>query len=403
MNKVIRIIARLNVGGPAKHVSWVSDGLQKKNWPHILVHGAIEENEDDYGKQTQKLGLDMRLIPDLGRSIHPIKDLKVLWKIYALLRAQKPAVLHTHASKAGFVGRGAALIYNLFHRPKIKVVHTFHGHTFHGYFNPVMEIIFLRIERFLARFATDRIITISRQQQSEILGEFRVGKKSQHEIVPLGVDFTFSEELHKTKLRELNNIPLEHKVIGIVGRIAPVKNHPSFLRLCKKLERENPELSFLVIGGGSQEDMQELKNYCEELGIERLRFAGNVENPRWIYGSLDVLVVTSKNEGTPVSILEAFACRIPGVSTRAGGTIDLIGENQERGYLVDQGNSQDTELARCIQTALASGRSDSKVQAAYEFVVANYSVERLCEDLDKLYLSVIPEATRDASFSNNKS
>lgn len=402
MSKILRIITRLNVGGPAKHVSWVSSRLQEKGWDTVLVSGKVEEDEDDLSPFVPA-SVEQVKIPSLIRNLHPIHDLRAFLAILRQMFLHRPSIVHTHTSKAGLLGRLAAWIYRLVTFRKVKVVHTFHGHTFHSYFHPLKTKLFLFLEKFLANFCTDKIITISRQQKTEILDEFGVGTASQHVIIPLGVDFSFTTELHRSRLKELHHIPAEHNLVGIVGRIAPVKNHPSFLRMCKFLEEECSDLSFLVIGGGSKEDLRILEDLKNELDLQRLKFAGNVENPRWIYGCLDALVVTSKNEGTPVSILEAFASKIPVVSTKAGGTVDLIGHDQERGFLVEQGENQESELARCVLEALESKNENIKVSTAYEFVMENYSVQRLCDDLHRLYLSLAPETTKEASFSKNNS
>ena len=402
MPKILRIITRLNVGGPAKHVSWVSSRLLEKGWDTVLLSGKVEDDEDDLSPFVPA-SVEQVKIPSLIRSLHPIHDLRAFLSILRQMFLHSPSIVHTHTSKAGLLGRFAAWIYRIVTFRKVKIVHTFHGHTFHSYFHPLKTKLFLFLEKFLARFCTDRIITISSQQKNEILNDFRVGTESQHVIIPLGVDFGFTTELHRTRLQELHHIPAEHMLVGIVGRIAPVKNHPSFLRMCKILEQECSNLSFLVIGGGSRDDMKSLEDLKNKLGLQRLKFAGNVENPRWIYGCLDALAVTSKNEGTPVSILEAFASKIPVVSTKAGGTVDLIGLDQERGFLVEQGEKQEQELARSVLAALESLEKSTKVTRAYEFVMKNYSVQRLCDDLHRLYLSLTPEGTKAASFSKNNS
>ena len=381
--KIVRIITRMNVGGPAKHVSWVSSSMFEYGWDTVLISGFVESDEDDLSSFLPK-SVPLIYLPQLRRSLNPLNDFKAFLKIFTELVRHQPDVVHTHTSKAGLLGRLAAFIYRLVFWREVIIIHTFHGHTFHSYFGPIKTALFLFLERFLARICTDKIVTISRQQSDEILHKFKVGKSIQHQIIPLGINTGFAENLDKQKLRNKFHIPEKHRVIGIVGRIAAVKNHDSFLQVCTLLKEEVFDLSYIVIGGGSSDEMERLKSRSEDLGLNNIHFAGNVDVPNWIYGCLDILLLTSKNEGTPVSILEAFACRIPVVSTMAGGTVDLIGKAEERGHLVEQGPFQDRNLADKVKLVL-NDPDPIKVESAYNYVISNYSISRLTEDLDKLY------------------
>lgn len=383
MNKVLRIITRLNVGGPSKHVSWLSNGLNQKGWKHTIVCGRVEENEDDMSDFFNKFDLEKIEVSSLKRSISPKDDLKSIIEIYKILKKEKPLIVHTHMSKAALVGRVAVKLYNLTHKQKIKTVHTFHGHTFRGYFSPAKEKLFLNIEKFLAKYATNKIITISKQQQNEILDIYRVGSRGQHEIINLGIDTIFANELDKKSFREDFDIPLKAKVFGIVGRIAEVKNHKLFIDSVKEFNKFGfNNIYFVIIGDGDKDYVNELKRYAKE--IDNLIFAGNQMDPRYFYGALDFLVLTSKNEGTPVSILEAFACKIPVVSTAVGGVIDLIGKN-ERGIIAKEDCK---DLAKKYKYALINNLEDI-VTNAKEFVEKNYSIENLVDKIDKLYRQLI--------------
>lgn len=386
--KVLRVITRLNVGGPTKHVSWLSSGLEQAGWSNLLVCGVVEDGEDDMAEFAFAHGLEVKYLKSLKRSIDFSNDLLAIKELYKLLCEFKPSIVHTHMSKAGMVGRAAVMYYNLLHRKKIKAVHTFHGHTFHGYFSPAKEMFFLWIERFLARFGTDAIITISPQQQAEILGTYKVGSKSQHRQINLGIDTSFANCLDKVGLRNTLRIPNESKVFGIVGRIAEIKNHRLFIDSAREFRAQHPneDVWFVIIGDGDKPYVDELKKYAE--GVPNLIFAGNITNPNRFYGALDFLVLTSNNEGTPVSILEAFACNIPVVSTCVGGVIDLIGQN-ERGLLV---KSNPSMIAKTYAQMLRDDHS-AATSRAKEFVDENYSVEGLVGKITKLYNELIGKKT----------
>jgi len=385
-NKIIRIITRLNVGGPSKHVSWLSSGLNQKGWHNILVSGKVEADENDMSEFLDAFKIEHIESQNIKRSISLKSDYKSIIEIYQLLKKEKPKIVHTHMSKAALLGRVAVMFYNLLNTDKIKTVHTFHGHTFRGYFSPLKEKLFLNIERFLARFATDKIITISKQQQEEILNRFRVGKEEQHIQINLGIDTSFTSQLDKRSFRKDVNIPEDAQVFGIVGRIADIKNHELFIDSVKYFNKKYiySNIYFLIIGDGEKVFVENLKK--SSMDVKNIIFAGNQSNPSYFYGALDYLVLTSKNEGTPVSILEAFAAEIPVISTAVGGVVDIIG-NDERGYLID---ASEEELAKAYDNILKVD-SHTKVKEAKSFVENNYSIKSLVNNIDKLYKKLIGE------------
>jgi glycosyltransferase involved in cell wall biosynthesis len=384
--KVLTIITRLNVGGATKHVTWLSAGLNHIGWSGLLVCGLVEDDEDDMAKFATDHSLEVQYLKSLKRSIDFRNDFIAIRDIYKLLCRYKPSIVDTHMSKAGLVGRIAVMSYNLVHGDKIKTVHTFHGHTFHGYFSPIKEKIFLWIERFLARFGTDVIITISPQQQTEILDTYKVGCRSQHRQINLGIDISFANSLNKFTLRKELHITNDSKVFGIVGRIAEIKNHRLFIDSAREFRVRNPDsnVHFVIIGDGEKSYVDGLKQYASD--IPSLIFAGNITNPSDFYGALDYLVLTSNNEGTPVSILEAFACGIPVVSTCVGGVIDLIGKN-ERGLLVAADSIQ---IADAYAQMLQTDHTVTTTRAR-QFVEEHYSVSGLVNKIDNLYHELVGE------------
>ena len=335
--KILRLIARLNVGGPARLMAWLMTGLPKDRFDQILVAGKVAPDEDDLGPWLKEQGIAYRILPQMGRAISPFKDISSLFAIIRLLIKHKPDILATETSKAGFLGRAALLVYRpwarLTGRPLPKAIHTFHGHTFSGYFSPAKARLFLGLERFLARFATWRIVVISPLQFREICHTYKVGNEEQFFTLPLGIDLGQFSQLQKNRdiFRKELGIKEEQKLICAVGRVAKVKNYGLFLEAAAELAKLKPDLfqncHFAVIGGGLDEDMEQLGQKAGELGINgQVIFCGNRSDPEAFIPGMDILMLTSLNEGTPLAILEAGACGKPVLATRVGGVTDLLGE-----------------------------------------------------------------------------
>ncbi len=397
--KILRLITRLNNGGPARHVIWLTSGLDKERFESLLVSGVVEDNEDALTDYAESYNIRPFLIPELARSISPFKDLIALIKIIRVLFRFRPDIIHMHTSKAGFLGRTAGLIYKLFN--KAHIIHTFHGHTFHSYFHPLKEKIFLSIERFLARHATDKIIVISKQQLEEIHGKFGVGKKEQFEIIPLGIDLNETANIdNDNKFRKEFN--LENCItVGIIGRIAPVKHHRMFIDVASKVIEKGfkDKVMFIIIGGGSGKDIAELKDYARQKGAgDNIIFAGNRYDVGNFYSGIDILAITSLNEGTPLSLIEGMAAGRPFVSTDVGGIRDLMdGEAEIRdngkiriyknGILTNPGDA--TAFVKAITALLKDDDLRNHMgEAGQKFVKTRYSKERLVSDMENLYVSL---------------
>src|SRR5919199_1958040 len=194
--KIVRIIARLNVGGPAKHVAWVTAGTRRAGHEALLVAGTVAPGEADMTYFAAAQGVAPLVIPEMSREISP-RDAVTVWKLYRLFRRERPDIVHTHTAKAGTVGRAAGLLYRwltpaaLLGRPRsVRFVHTYHGHIFHSYYGRARTRLFLGIEKFLARAVTDKIIVISPQQRREIHEKFGVGRSEQFAVIPLGLDLS---------------------------------------------------------------------------------------------------------------------------------------------------------------------------------------------------------------------
>jgi len=403
--KVIRIIARLNVGGPARHVIWLTSGLREAGYDTLLVAGRVPEGEEDMGYFATEVGVVPKYIREMSREIS-WKDAVTVWKLFRLFLRERPDIVHTHTAKAGTVGRSAGFLYRwltpgaLIGRPRrCKFVHTYHGHVFHSYYGPGRTRMFLAIERLLARLVTHRLIVISKQQRLEIGEKFRVGRAEQFKIVPLGLDLgVFSEHAtRRAKFRHELCIPDHSILIGIVGRLTEIKNHQMFLNVVARLKKIDPacrrqgEVRFIIIGDGGLRADLELQT--QMMGLDKdVIFVGSRKDPEYFYPALDVVALTSRNEGTPLTLIEAMANARPVVATSVGGVVDLLGEVVEdgpykvcrRGISVPAGDEAAfvAALSRIIRDrSLRQELGDRGL----EFVEVNYSKERLFEDIKELY------------------
>jgi glycosyltransferase involved in cell wall biosynthesis len=403
--KVIRIIARLNVGGPAKHVVWLSSGLQEAGFVTLLVAGRVPEGEDDMGYFAS----DARVFPiymrEMSREIS-WKDAVTVWKLFRMFLRERPDIVHTHTAKAGTVGRTAGFLYRwltpgtLIGRPRqCKFVHTYHGHVFHSYYGRRRTQMFLAIERLLARLVTDRLIVVSKQQSVEIGEKFRVGRSGQIKVIPLGLDLgLFADHAsRRTKFRHELCIPDDALLIGIVGRLTEIKNHQMFLNVVARLKAIDPAcrrqgaVRFIVIGDGALRESLEQQN--KVLGLDKdVIFVGGRKDPEYFYPALDVVALTSRNEGTPLTLIEAMANARPVVATSVGGVVDLLGDVVEDGpYRVcRRGIAVPANDEEAFVSALSRIIRDRSLrqelgERGLEFVEVNYSKERLFEDIKDLY------------------
>ena len=405
--KVVRIIARLNVGGPAKHVAWLEAGLRRRGVESLLVTGVVPPGEDDMGYFAESLGVRPVVVPEMSRELSP-KDAAAAWRLYRLLRRERPDIVHTHTAKAGTIGRVAGLFYRwltpsaLVGRPRrCRLVHTYHGHIFHSYYGRWKTRLFLAVERALARLATDRIVVVSPQQFREIHGRFGVGRARQFAVIPLGLDTGLfrGSAARRERLRREWGAGERDTLVGIVGRLTEVKNHRLFLESAALLKRRCADgaegggaagpgggrVRFVVIGDGHLRVELEAQAYALGLGGD-VQFLGLRDDPENFYPALDVVALTSLNEGTPLTLIEAMANSRAVVATAVGGVVDLLGGVEEselrrphpwqiceRGVQVRPGD------ADAFADALAHAVANPSLRAAMgergrEFAIASMSV-----------------------------
>jgi glycosyltransferase involved in cell wall biosynthesis len=400
---ILRIIARLNVGGPARHVVWLTESLQDSEFDTTLIAGTVPPGEEDMSFFADQHGVKPVLIEEMSRELS-IKDAVSIFKIYREMRRRSPAIVHTHTAKAGTVGRVAALAYKwltwstLLGRPrKVSVVHTFHGHVFHSYYGRRKTRLFIRIERVLARVATDKIIVISPQQRDEI-ASFGVGSAEQFAVVPLGIELAplAAHATGRGERRTEFGADEGDFVVGFVGRLTEIKNVSHLLKVAAAHKEQkkagDASLKFVIIGDGGLRS--ELEREAEALGIwDLLTFIGNRTDAESYYAGLDALALTSKNEGTPLSLIEAMAAGVPVISTGVGGVVDLLGQEIDKhdGYTVcERGVRVDTVAAEDFLAGLLRLTADPQLrskltEAASEYVRTVYSKDRLVADIRALY------------------
>jgi len=401
--RVFRFIARLNVGGPSIHVYLLTTGLDSKRFHSTLVTGRISPQEGDMGYLFQSAVEQPVIIKDLQREIRPLMDTKAFLQILRLMRHERPDIVHTHTAKAGTSARLAAIIYNHIFHGNTHTVHTFHGHVFAGYFSPAKSSIFIWIERILAR-STDVIVAISKTQKTDLAQKFHVAPADKIKVIPLGFNLvpflkkcqdegSFRKSLGKGK---------ETLLVGIVGRLVPIKNHVLFLNVAKIIINENKSLNvgFVLVGDG--ELREKLEGHVENKGLKNhVSFCGWQRDLPAVYADLNILALTSKNEGTPVSIIEAMAAGTSVISTDAGGVKDLLGSFEketllEKGYVVCKRgilcrNNDADAFAKGLKCLIEMDKEkrDVMVDEARNFAVKTFSNERLLKDMEKLYLDMM--------------
>ena len=395
--KIVRIIARLNVGGPARHVVWLTKELNDREFQSVLLAGTVPGGEEDMSYFAANNRVEPFYIPEMSRELSP-KDVVSLWKVYRRFVIEKPDIIHTHTAKAGTVGRSAAFLYRWLNWRKVTIIHTFHGHIFHSYYGKLKTNLFLIIEKILARLATDVIIVITRQQFDEIHGQFGVGRAGQFEIVPLGIDLQpFQNSCEKRDILRVEIGAADDEIlVGFVGRLTEIKNVSLLLQVAEIYRQQKdaqlPKLKFLIIGDGNTRT--ELEKESEQRGLrETVKFLGNRNDADVFYAGLDIVALTSLNEGTPLSLIEAMANEKPVISTAVGGVIDLLGETHseadgfdicERGIKI-LANSAEDFCKGLIYLAKNETLRKSLAVKGKEFVEAKYSKERLISDIKKLY------------------
>ncbi len=385
--KVLRVIARLNVGGPALHVAYLTAGLAERGYDTTLAAGTLGRGEESMAWVADTKGVSIEVIDELHRNISPFRDLRAMLKLADLIRRERPTILHTHTAKAGAVGRVAALLAGSA-RPPI-VVHTFHGHVLRGYFNRPMTSAFRTLERLLARMTT-RLVAVSPEVRDDLVA-LGVAPASKFAVIRLGIELdqrVGDGAVTRAEARRQLGVSGDTFLVGWVGRMTAVKRTDLVVRTLERLVQDGVDARLLLVGDGPDRDG--LERYAHELGVaRRCLFLGYQEDvARW-YDAIDVLLLPSVNEGTPVSVIEALAAERPAVATRVGGIPDVIRDGVD-GFLVDSDDPGEL-AARLAELAKDPPQRAAMGAAGRVRVLERYSVDRLIDDIDRLYRELLAD------------
>ena len=391
-HKIVRIITRLNIGGPAQQAVGLSRSMTALGWTTLLVAGQPDESEGDMGYLLTAQAVQVEPVPVLKRKVSPFQDLLAWWKIFRILMRERPLILHTHLAKAGAVGRSAGIVYRWITRLPLATIHTFHGHIFQGYFGRGATWGFSRIERALARF-TDCLIAVSPSVKEDLV-KFKIASSSQIRVVPLGLPL----EPFLGLPPPFSGKPM---TVGMIGRLVPIKNHELLFKAIRLLQKEvqrNP-VQFVLVGDG--ELRISLERLGRDMGIaDHLKFLGWQSKMEQVYPSLDIVCLTSKNEGTPVSLIEAMAAARPVIATDVGGVRNLLEAGSPGGAasMVPEGSFLRCERGILVRSGDEAGLAQALLflfrhpevglqlgEAGRLFARERFSLVHLTQTLDRLY------------------
>lgn len=396
MPRVLRILNRLIIGGPAINATYLTKYMAPE-FETMLVIGGKDDHEQDADHITYDLGIDPVVVPEMKRAIHPISDGQAYRKVKDIINKFKPDIVHTHAAKSGVIGRMAADACKV-----PVVVHTFHGHVFHSYFNKLTTNTFIHIERYLAKRSSG-IIAISKTQKEELCNTYKICPAEKVSIIPLGLDldkFTIDYESKRQSFRRKYHIQEGDIAVGIIGRIVPVKNHALFVEAAAKvIAQAKNRVKFIIIGDG--ESREEMETAFRAAGID---YAYAPQDDReataictsWhtemdiVLAGLDIITLTSHNEGTPLSLIEAQAAGKPVISTNVGGVSDVVMDNQ-CGYLIEPGNADYFAAAILKLIEHPELREYFGAQGGL-FVHEKFSFQRLVRDMSGYYYDLLEKS-----------
>ncbi|MSS71039.1 MAG: glycosyltransferase family 1 protein [Candidatus Latescibacteria bacterium] len=376
--RILRIIDRLNVGGPTHQVTLLTRRLEERGYRTTLVKGCVAPGEVEMTDVIAEAGVRPVQVSTLGRAISWLDDPASLIALCRLIRQVRPDVVHTHKSKAGTLGRIAARLTGV-----PVVVHTFHGHVFRGYFSPARSAAVVLVERLLGAW-TDAVVAISPAQRRDLLS-YGIAPPERMRCIPLGLRldrFRSADRLAGQFRAEIGVTP-DQPLVGFVGRLVPIKGVEVFLKAAARVLKRFPVARFVVVGDGERRPALEAE--AEALGIAKaVRFTGYRQDTDRVYASLDLFVLSSFNEGLPVTIIEALAAGCYVVAARVGGVPDLL-TSDRLGLAVASGDP--VALSEAMIRALSERRriSEEDRDATYQ----RYGIDRLVEDLDGLYRSLL--------------
>mgnify|MGYP001277030663 CR=1 FL=1 len=333
--KVVRIINRFNLGGPTFNATFLTRFLSDE-FETTLIGGVPDKGETNSLHILKEYGIKPIVLPEMSRAINISQEYRAYKKIKKILKEIQPDIVHTHASKAGFLGRMAAFSLRI-----PVVVHTFHGHVFHSYFGKFKTTFFKQIERYLAKKSTG-IIAISALQKHELADVHKIVNQEKIKVIPLGFDL---QKFQEGRIEKREAVRAQYKLsddevaITIIGRLAPIKDHDYFLNVIEEVLKQTPqEIKVFIVGDGSEKNhIEDRVNKLNEAYPNRIMMTSWILDIATFIQGMDIVCLTSKNEGTPVSLIEAQAAGVPVISTDVGGVRDAM-EDGKSGFVVKREN-----------------------------------------------------------------
>jgi len=383
MPKVLRIINRFNLGGPTYNAAYLTKYLSPE-FETLLLGGMKDDSEGSSEYILKNLGAEYRILSSMKRSINPLNDLDAYNEIKKIIKDFKPDIVHTHAAKAGALGRQAA------YACKVPViVHTYHGHVFHSYFGKFKTAIYKTIERNIAR-KSSAIIAISEKQKQELVEEHGIVPANKVHVIPLGFDLNRFQENYDEKrsaFRVKHNLQADEIAIGIIGRLVPIKNHSLFLEAIKFLkDHSGKKIRAFIIGDGEERASLEAK--VIQLGLTDLVvFTSWIKEVDKVYPGLDIVCLTSFNEGTPVSLIEAQASGKPIISTKVGGIEDVVIPG--RTALLSEVSEKDQFYENLLLLTENNDLRASLSKEGWNYVREKYHYSRLVRETSTLYRNLL--------------
>lgn len=390
--RVLRIVNRFNLGGITYNVSYLSRFLPR-DFTTLLIGGPEEKTEASSLHIPESLGLRPLILKEMRRSLNPFADFLAYIRIKKIIRKFRPHIVHTHASKAGALGRLAAS-----HASVPVIVHTFHGHVFSGYFSPRISAAYRFAERFLAR-RTDAIVAISPRQKKELAEVHRICGEKKISVIRLGFDlerFAVDQEKKRKAFRDQLRINEDVIAVGIIGRLAPVKNHGLFVKAVSECMRASgKKIVAVIVGGGETKKsviesvVRENRTWTDQPGkAADFVFTGWRKDVDVVLAGLDIVSLTSHNEGTPVSLIEAQVASRFVVSTNVGGVADIL---DPRCGLLSEPGDRAAYISNLLKAVSELESFSVAASASSQQVIERYSYKRLCSEMEQLYRRLLAE------------
>jgi glycosyltransferase involved in cell wall biosynthesis len=391
MPKVLRIINRFNIGGPTYNATFLTKFISD-DYETLLVGGLPEKDESDSLHVLEDYGVKPLLITEMKRIPNFRSDREAYRRIKQIIQEFQPDIVHTHAAKAGALGRKAAKACGV-----PIIVHTFHGHVFHSYFGKTKTLIYKLIERRLAKISTG-IIAISPIQKEELSAVHGICKPEKIKVIPLGFDLIkFRENLPEKRIKtriewQLNE---EEVAVAIIGRLAPIKNHSLFLDVIELLAEKGIKARYFIVGDGQERNsIEERAKKLEKSYNLKIELTSWIKDIATFNAGMDIICLSSDNEGTPVSLIEAQASGVPVISTDVGGVKDILKEG-ETGFVVPKKDPE--TFGEKLQLLIENKEIRHKMsQNGWNFVRDKFHYTTLVKNMENYYAELIEKTRKNA-------